>query len=61
MTFREIEKEILADGWKYYKARGSHYYYKHNIKSGKVCIPNHGGKDIKPKTISSIRKQAGLK
>ncbi|MCL1995102.1 MAG: type II toxin-antitoxin system HicA family toxin [Defluviitaleaceae bacterium] len=61
MTFRDIEREILQDGWKHHKTKGSHYFYKHLTKPGKVCIPYHANKDLPPKTISSIRKQAGLK
>ena len=59
MRFREIEKIILADGWQFKKAKGSHYSYIHPMKPGKVSIPNHSG-DLDPRTIKSILKQAGL-
>lgn len=59
MRFREIEKIILADGWQFKKARGSHFSYIHPTKPGKVTIPNHGG-DLDPRTVRSILKQAGL-
>ncbi len=59
MRFREIEKIILADGWQFKKAKGSHYSYIHPIKPGKVSIPNHA-RDLDPRTIKSILKQAGL-
>ena len=59
MRFREIEKIILADGWKFKKAKGSHNQYIHPVKPGKVTIPNHSG-DLDPRTIKSILKQAGL-
>ena len=39
MRFREIEKIILADGWQFKKAKGSHYSYIHPTKPGKVSIP----------------------
>lgn len=60
MRFREIEKIILADGWKFKNARGSHNHYVHPTKPGKVTIPNHPG-DISMKTVQSILKMAGLK
>lgn len=60
MKFREIEKIIKEAGWEYAYTAGSHYYYKHPIKPGKVTIPYHG-KDLKTKTVDSILKQAGLK
>jgi predicted RNA binding protein YcfA (HicA-like mRNA interferase family) len=61
MNFREIEKIIKKDGWKYSYTAGSHHYYKHPTKPGKVSIPYHSGKDIKVKTVNSILRQAGLK
>jgi predicted RNA binding protein YcfA (HicA-like mRNA interferase family) len=59
VKFREIEKIILADGWAFKSAKGSHYQYVHPIKLGKVTIPCHPG-DIAPIIIKSILKQAGL-
>ena len=59
MRLREIEKIILADGWKFKKAKGSHYSYIHPTKPGKVSIPHHPG-DLDPRTDKSILKQAGL-
>jgi len=58
MTFRELEKLLKADGWKYVGARGSHYMYEHPTKPGKVTIPHHSG-DLKKKTAQTILKQAG--
>ena len=41
---REIEKIIKKDGWKYSYTSGSHHYYIHPTKPGKVTIPYHGSK-----------------
>lgn len=60
MTFKALEKLLLEAGWKYQYSRGSHYYYAHPDKSGKVTVPNHKG-DIPIGTLKSIMKQAGLK
>lgn len=60
MKFREIEKILKQDGWELVDIKGSHHQYKHPTKPGKVTIPNHNG-DIKPLTLKSILKQAGLK
>lgn len=60
MTARELEKMLLADGWYYFETRGSHKYFKHPEKPGKITIPQHKG-DVKIKTASTILKQAGLK
>lgn len=60
MTFKEIEKRLLKDGWKHIDTRGSHYQYKHPTKPGKITVPNHKG-DLNIKTALSILKMAGLK
>lgn len=60
MEFRELENIIKKDGWSFSYASGSHYFYKHPIKPGKVTIPYHG-KDLKIKTVNSTLRQAGLK
>ncbi len=60
MTFKQIEKIILKQGWYLYKIVGSHYQYKHNNKEGKITIPRHC-KEIKKGTLNSILKQAGIK
>lgn len=59
MKFREIEKIIVADGWQFKNAKGSHNHYIHPTKTGKVTIPNHPG-DLDPRTVKSIMQQAGL-
>jgi predicted RNA binding protein YcfA (HicA-like mRNA interferase family) len=61
MKFREIERIVLDDGWRLKEVNGSHYQYMHPLKSGKVTIPYHGGRDIAPTTVNHILKQAGLK
>lgn len=60
MTFREAEKMIKSDGWRFDRAKGSHYQYKHPKKPGTVTIPYHKG-DLKIEDIKSIEKQSGLK
>lgn len=60
MTPREIEKIILADGWRFKNSAGSHKHFTHPCKPGKVTIPQHKG-DLDPLTVKSILRQAGLK
>lgn len=59
MKFREVEKIILDDGWKFKTAKGSHNHYVHPNKPGKVTIPKHAG-DLDIKTVKTIMLQAGL-
>ncbi|MBL3592456.1 MAG: type II toxin-antitoxin system HicA family toxin [Synergistaceae bacterium] len=42
------------------KTVGSHHHFKHPTKPGKVTV-KPPQKDIPPKTLDSIMKQAGLK
>ncbi|TYO68027.1 type II toxin-antitoxin system HicA family toxin [Bradyrhizobium hipponense] len=47
-------KELESAGWRYVGATG------HPTKPGKVTIP-HPKRDLHPKTVRSIYKQAGMK
>ena len=60
LTFKELEKILLKDGWWLKNIKGSHHQYIHNTKSGKITIPKHKG-DLDIRTLNSILKQAGLK
>ena len=60
MKPKELERMILADGWKYKSQEGSHRYYIHPVKPGKVTIPFHG-KTVPIGTEYAILKQAGLR
>lgn len=56
----EIRKIVQKDGWYFIGQRGSHEQYKHDIKPGKVTIPNHT-RDLTKGTANKILLQAGLK
>jgi predicted RNA binding protein YcfA (HicA-like mRNA interferase family) len=59
VTFKEIERLILNDGWTLKTVKGSHHHYVHPRKQGKVTIPYHGG-DIDMIIIKAIKKQAQI-
>ena len=61
MCFRELDKIARKYGWYEVGQRGSHHYYKHPEIKGKLTIPEHGGRDIPPKTVNSILKMIGVK
>ena len=61
MKVREILKLIEANGWYHVATRGSHRQYKHSVKPGRVTVPGKPGDDLKPGTLNSILRQAGLK
>ena len=41
LTFKEIEKLLISNGWQYKNTRGSHNYYIHKKLPGKITIPKH--------------------
>ncbi|ABD07232.1 YcfA-like [Rhodopseudomonas palustris HaA2] len=57
---RDLIKELEADGWRFVGATGSHHHFKHPVKAGKVTVP-HPKKDLHPKIVRSVTRQAGLK
>lgn len=61
MDAKQVKKILSNDGWFPTSQRGSHQYFKHSTKKGKVTVPSHSKKDIDIKTLNSIWKQAGLK
>jgi predicted RNA binding protein YcfA (HicA-like mRNA interferase family) len=60
MKFRELEKQLINDGWVFKCAKGSHWQYVHPAKCGKVTIPHHTG-DIPLIVVRSVLRQAGIK
>jgi len=60
MTFKQLKKRLLQDGWQVKDQKGSHVHMTHPTKPGKITIPNHGSRDLKPGTVKAIWKHAGL-
>ena len=60
ITPKRLLKTLEQDGWEIVRIRGSHHILKHPVKQGLVTVPLHS-QDLKPKTLSKILKQAGLK
>ncbi|MDN5360998.1 type II toxin-antitoxin system HicA family toxin [Moorella sp. Hama-1] len=56
---KEIIKILEQDGWVLRRVVGSHHHFQHPKKKGTVTVP-HPRKDIKPGTVKSIFKQAGI-
>jgi len=61
MNTRQVINLIEDDGWRYDYTSGGHMQFKHPVKPGKVTVPFHGAnKDMNPRTVKSIKRQAGL-
>jgi predicted RNA binding protein YcfA (HicA-like mRNA interferase family) len=59
MDSRDVVRELERDGWRLHSVVGSHHHFKHPSKAGKVTVP-HPRRDLHPKTVKAIRRQAGL-
>jgi predicted RNA binding protein YcfA (HicA-like mRNA interferase family) len=59
VKYRDLLKQLKADGWEIVVIRGSHRQLKHPVKRGRVTVAGSASDDIHPKTLKSIRRQAG--
>jgi len=61
VTFRDVRRLLMDDGWRRVAQEGSHEQYRHPSKPGRVTVAGKDSKDVPPGTLGSILKQAGLK
>ncbi len=60
ITAIQLVRTLHKDGWQDDHQRGSHLYLLHPAKLGRVTVPMHAGKIIKPGLLVRILKDAGL-
>ena len=60
ITGPDAVRAMAKDGWLAARTRGSHVMLRHSAKPGRVVVPIHSGKILKPKTLLSILDQAGM-
>ena len=60
VTAMELIRALRRDGWYDHAQEGSHLTLRHLTKPGRVVVPIHAGKIIKPGLLSSCLKDAGL-
>jgi len=60
--FRDVEGFLREHGFTLNYTNGSHYYYigSHGGQLRQVCVPFHGAKAIKPRTMRGIILQSGI-
>jgi predicted RNA binding protein YcfA (HicA-like mRNA interferase family) len=61
MKVGELLKRLKEDGWDIVVMRGSHRQLKHPTKEGRVTVAGKPSDEVRPGTLNSILKQAGLK
>lgn len=61
-TFRDIDSFLKENNFILHNTNGSHYYYRGHINGVLkiVCVPFHGSKNIKPRTVRAIIIQSGI-
>ena len=60
ITAAELLRALKRDGWHPARQSGSHLMLKHPTKPGYVIVAIHAKVILKPKTLTTILKQAGL-
>lgn len=60
MTVREVIRMLERDGWVLARQRGSHRQFIHAVKPGRVTVAGNLGDDVRPGTLDSVLRQAGL-
>ena len=61
-TFDEVVEVLKERGFRLNYTNGSHYYYIKHVggELKNVCVPFHGKKVIKPRTLKGIILQSGI-
>jgi predicted RNA binding protein YcfA (HicA-like mRNA interferase family) len=61
MNYKGLLQLLKQEGWTIKNQKGSHIQLTHPSLDGKITLPKHGKKDLKPGTLLTILKKAGLK
>jgi predicted RNA binding protein YcfA (HicA-like mRNA interferase family) len=61
MKVGELLRKLHDAGWVLVRVRGDHRQYKHPDRPGLVTVPGKPSDDVRPGTLNSILKHAGLK
>jgi len=61
-TFNDVVRFLKKHNFRHNYTNGSHYYYTGSYKGKfkQVCIPFHGNKTLKPRTLKGIIEQSGV-
>ena len=62
VTYRELERRLLSDGWILDRQSGSHRIYKHVARKQIIVVSGHRpGERVRKGMLHKIMKQAGWK
>jgi predicted RNA binding protein YcfA (HicA-like mRNA interferase family) len=57
---RQVVRALERAGFEFARQHGSHAILVHPASENVVTVPVHSGRELTPKTLSSILRQAGL-
>ncbi len=61
MKFSELERKLLSNGFECRRVNGASRFYFHPVTLKTTKMDYHGSKEVPPRTLQMILKQAGLK
>ncbi|HVE46258.1 MAG TPA: type II toxin-antitoxin system HicA family toxin [Acidimicrobiales bacterium] len=61
MKVRQVIRMLQDEGWQLARQTGSHRQFRHPMKPGTVTVSGNLGAEIRPGTLASVLRQAGLK
>ncbi|HWM90011.1 MAG TPA: type II toxin-antitoxin system HicA family toxin [Thermoanaerobaculia bacterium] len=61
MKVHQVIEMLEDEGWQLVRTRGSHRQFQHPTKPGTVTVAGKPSMDLRPGTLNSILRQAGLK
>lgn len=61
MKVRQVIRMLEEEGWQLARQTGSHRQFRHPMKPGTVTVAGKLGAEIRPGTLASVLRQAGLK
>ena len=59
MSGKQLVKLLLEEGWEVDRISGSHHIMAKGNKT--ISVPVHDNKDLNPKLLNKLLRQAGLK
>jgi predicted RNA binding protein YcfA (HicA-like mRNA interferase family) len=57
---RDVVRILEREGRKLVQQKGSHCHFRHPERAGTVTVPRNPASELKPGTLVSVWKQAGI-
>jgi predicted RNA binding protein YcfA (HicA-like mRNA interferase family) len=57
---RDVVRILEREGWQLVRQKGSHRQFRHPERAGTVTVPGNPTSELRPGTLASVWKQAGI-